>query len=455
MISMFSPDKNRIVYCSPCWWSDDWDGREYAMDYDPFRPFLEQVKELEEKTPWQTLETQYLTLVNSDYTNNVGHIKNCYLTFWADYCENVFYSTFLNNLKDSLDCYRMLESELCYEAVGCEKCYRTFFSEECDSCTDVWFSRSCSGCTNCFGCINLRGKRYYIFNEPYSKEAYFEKLKEFNLDSRDGLAEAKERVKDFWLKYPRRAFIGNSMNVNVTGDYVYESKNAKDVYMVTSVEDSRYVQFVSVPSVKDSYDYSGWGAQVERIYEATVVGEGASQVLFSDECWPGALDNEYSMYAIACKHIFGCVNLKRKEYCILNKEYSKEEYEKLVVKIKEDMIKNPYKDSLGRSWPYGEFLPLDFSPFGYNETVAHHFFPKTKEEALKIGFKWHEGTTNQFDISKDSKDLPDRIADTDDLVLQEIVGCAECGKAFRFIEGELALMRRFNLPLPQSCSNCR
>jgi hypothetical protein len=101
MMSMYSPDKKLIVYCLPCWWADDWDGREYAMDYDPTRPFLEQVRELSRKTPWQTLEAQYLTLKDSEYTNNIAHAKNCYLTFWADYCENVFYSTFLNGLKDS------------------------------------------------------------------------------------------------------------------------------------------------------------------------------------------------------------------------------------------------------------------------------------------------------------------------------------------------------------------
>jgi hypothetical protein len=259
MISMYSPDKEMVVYCMPCWWADDWDGLEYGIDYDSSRPFLEQLMELHRRTPYQAMESAYLTNVKSDYCNALGHCKNSYLIFWADYCENAHYGTFLNNLKDSLDCYRMKDCELCYENIGCNKCYRTFFSQECDSSSDVWFSRALSGCVNCFGCVNLRNKSYCIFNEQYTKEEYFAKLKEFRLESRSGLQEMRIRASRFWEEHPRRAYIGNSLNVNVSGDYIYESKNARDAYMVTGVEDSRYVQFVSVGPARDCYDYSGWG----------------------------------------------------------------------------------------------------------------------------------------------------------------------------------------------------
>ena len=52
--------------------------------------------------------------------------------------------------------------------------------------------------------------------------------------------------------------------------------------------------------------------------------------------------------------------LKRKQYSILNKQYSKEEYEKLRAHIIEDMKKNPYVDSLGRVYTYGEFFSPGF-----------------------------------------------------------------------------------------------
>ena len=43
-MSRFSPEQKIIVYCQSCWWKDDWDGTENAMEYDPTRPFFYQLK---------------------------------------------------------------------------------------------------------------------------------------------------------------------------------------------------------------------------------------------------------------------------------------------------------------------------------------------------------------------------------------------------------------------------
>ncbi len=455
-LSIYSEDKPNIVYCMPCWWGDTWDGSEQAMQYDPARNFFEQLRELQLKTPWQALTNMYTRHINSDYVNATGPAKNCYLVFWSDYCEDVLYASYLNGLKSSSDCYRMNDSELCYEVVGGSKCYRTFFSEECDACTDTWFSRACSGLVNCFGCVNMRNKTYCIFNEQYSRDSYFEKLKEFNLASRASLQAMRKKVYEFWSTHPRRSYVGNSLNVNVSGDYIYESKNTNDSYMVSGAEDCRYVQFLSVPKSKDCYDYYGWGDGAERIYESSVVGYGTNNVKFSDECWPNAVNVEYSIYAInGCRDCFGCVNLKKKQYCILNKQYTKEEYEKLKARIIVDMDLHPYVDAKGRVWKYGEFLPSDLSPFAYNESNAHKFFPKTKEAALAMGFKWHEEKVNVYTITKMGSDVPDTIAEIEDAIVRETVECSSCKKAYRFVNNELSLMRKLELPLPDVCYQCR
>jgi hypothetical protein len=454
-LSMYHKDNPIVVYCSECWWADDWDGTEYAMDYDPNRNFFEQLYELSRKTPWVATETIGPTMINSEYCNGATWLRNCYLTFWADYCENTTHSSIILQLKDSSDCMRARESELCYESIGINKCYQTFFSEECDTCTDVWFSRNCYNCTNCIGCVNLRGESYCIFNEKYSKEDYTQKVKELGLDSWKKLHELKETARAFWLTKPYRSYTGNSMNLNITGEYVFESKNSQDLYLCTSVEDSRYVQFVTVPSAKDCYDYSGWGANVELMYETHSTGEKASGVRFSQNCYPDGLNAEYSIWASACKNVFGCVNLKRKSYCILNKEYSKEEYEKLKVHIIEDMKKNPYVDNLGRVWSYGEFLPLHISPLAYNESNAMKFFPKTKEEALAIGYTWYEGDQLEHQTTMDANDLPDTIAVTLESITSEIIKCGECGRGYKIGPLEFNLLQKMNFPVPHSCPQCR
>jgi hypothetical protein len=73
-----------------------------------------------------------------------------------------------------------------------------------------------------------------------------------------------------------------------------------------------------------------------------------------------------------CSNCFGCISLRNKSYCILNKQYSKEEYEKLVPQIIEKMQADGER---------GEFFDPSLSSFGYNETVAQEYFPLTRDEA--------------------------------------------------------------------------
>ncbi len=454
-LSLFPPEQEMVVYCQPCWWKDDWDGTEYAMEYDPSRPFMEQVKELSDKTPFSALTSLYTSLKNSDYSNALAWSKDCSLVFWADFCENVYNSSLLNTLKNSAECVRGYDSELCYESIGLGKSYRTFFSEECDNCVDVWFSRNCYNCTNCVGCVNLRGESYCIFNVKYSKEEYAEKLKELKFESWAELNAFQKKAEEFWLSKPSREYQGNSLNVNVTGEYVYESKNSEDMYIANGAEDCRYCEFITVKPAKDCYDYAGWGNNATEIYESVTVGENANSVYFSTECWPDGFDLQYCFWNISGKHNFGCVNLKKKQYCILNKEYSKEEFETLRARIIEDMKANPYVDALGRKFGYGEFFSPELGKFPYNKSNAMRFFPKTKEEALAEGYSWTDAVNPTTAATMSADALPDTIGDTDESVLKEAIACRECGRAYRIAKMEYDLLRKMNMPAPHACPKCR
>ena len=455
MISSINSDSTDRVFCQKCWWADDWDGTEYGIDYDPTRPFLEQMMELRNRSNFMSNESLYSSLVNSPYVNATAYQKDCFMVFNADYGEKTAYCMVFAHLKECLEGYRSKSSELCYECTGVHKSYHCIFSEEIDSCTDVYFSRACFGCTDCFGCINLRNKSYHIFNQKYSKEDYFEKLKSFKLNTIDGVKEALKKSYDFWITKPQRAVIGNSMNVNTTGDFVYESKNTKDGYLISEVEDSRYVQMITMGTTKGCYDYTNWGNNVENLYECLTVGDGASGNKFCVQCWPNALNNEYSMYTIQSKDCFGCVNLKRKQYCILNKQYSKSEYEELKKHIIEDMKLNPYIDKYGREWKYGEQLPIGFSPFSYNETIAQYFFPLTEDEAKSKNISWYKNIDTKYEISMNFRDVPQDIENVSDSILKEIIECSTCGKGYKFNDLELMLYRKIRTPLATSCWRCR
>ena len=377
MVTTFSPDSKLVIYCPACWWSDKWDDGEYFLDYNPGRPFFEQMIELQKITPHMGLVNDYATLINSDYVNHSGSCKNCYLIFNADFCENVLYSTIVVSVKDSMDCTLVGESELMYQDVNCTG-YRLFFCESCSKCSESYFLKSCTGCDNCFGCINLRNKKYYIFNKPYTKEEYINKVKEYKLDSYEELLKVRKIVDAFWLQHPNKYMHNNAQCVNVSGDYVFNAKNALNCYQARQLEDARYCQFITMSPAKDIYDLTEWGNGAQRVVDCITVGEGADMVKFTCAAWDqGTMEVEYGMYNSLCKYAFGCINLKNKQYSILNKQYTKEEYTSLRLQIIESMDKNPYVDSVGRVWRYGEFLPYDLSPFMYNESHAFQYLQGT------------------------------------------------------------------------------
>ena len=451
VISLYKPERELKILCHKCWWGDGWDCGDYYLDYDPNKNFFEQLKELQQKSFFEQKITDYATVVNSDYINHAGSCKNCYLVFAADFCENVYYSSILAHVRDSADLI-MASAELSYDSIdidGSGVC----FSENCSSCVNVWYSKNCIGCNNCFGCMNLRKQNYCIYNEPYSKEEYDKKIKEMELDKYENHLKIKKEVYDFWLKFPHRYMYGR-MNKSATGDYVYNSKNAKNCYQGRFMEDCKYCQFITLGTVRDCYDFSDWGNGAEKCVDLINCGEGIYQINYSVTAWNNSRNIEYSMNIINSSNCFGCINIKKKEYCILNKQYTKEEYEVLREKIIKDLEKNPYVDKNGRIWKYGEFLPYDLSPFSYDETLASQYFPLKKEEIKSLGFKYDEPNKPDYKETINLENIPNSIKEISDDFTKEILKCA-CGKFYRIAVGELQLLKRFGIPIPRKCPDCR
>ena len=453
IITIFSPEKKYKVFCSKCWWGDDWDPGKYYLDYDPNKNFFEQFLELQKKTPFMEKVVDFPTLVNCEYVNHTGNAKNCYLIFNADFCENVFYSSTLDHVKDSADCLMMNKTELSYECIGGDGS-GVYFSENCPESINVWYSKDCNGCHDCFGCVNLRHQRYCIFNQPFSKEEYQEKIKKINLETISGLKEAREKARGFWDTQPLKYHQGLK-NLNSTGSFVTNCKNVNDSFLIRGSENMRYCQSLQVPTNKDCYDVSNWGENTELSYETLICGENSYNIKFCFNCWPTCRDDEYCMDLFSCSDCFGCVGLKKKQYCIFNKQYTKEEYFKMVEKIKKHMNEMPYVDSQGLVYKYGEFFPIEFSQLGYNNTVAIQYFPITKTEAEKMGYFWVETLQSEYKINKKSSELLDSIKEVSDEILKEIIECENCKKAYRIMENELIFLKKENLPLPSICHDCR
>ena len=448
VVSRVSPDKSYKMYCRKCWWSDKWDSLTYAQEYDFSRPFFEQFKELLFATPHISLLSS--NTVNSEWVNQETDDKNCYLNVGGHFNEDSAYNTYELYGKDNFDNYWLLHSELCYGNLNCDRCYRALFSRECFDCIDTILSSDCRNCMNIFGCAELRNQQYRIFNKRVTKEEYQDFLKNNPLTSYKKLSALREKAQEVWLSVPHRdAFIVKC--TDCSGNFINESRRAKNAWNAERVEDSKNLYIVGY--VKDCYDLTSFGG-CELVYEGAHSGGlyNSKFVLYNmggDVFKPsGASYLEYCYSAITSNNCFGCANLRNKEYCILNKQYTKEEYEKLVPKIVEHMNGMPYVDKKGRAYKYGEFFPIEFSPFGYNETAAQDWYPLTKEEAAEKGYPWSDyESQSQYEFS--DYEIPDDITEVQDDVLEKVLKCEVSGKAYRIIPMELQFLRRMGLPIPR------
>lgn len=359
IISYISTDKPVTVYSLDAWFSDDWDARDYGVDIDWERPFFEQFRELLERVP-------HIPLLigdseNSQYTNFSWCNKNCYMISAADFNEDCFYSGYLFGSRDCSDCFFADDCELCYECVDCEKCYDTNHCQHCKNSNNCWYCEDCIGCNDCIGCINLRNARYHILNKKYSKEEYKKKAEEI-LKNTNGIPELAKDLLKLRKTEPVKATY-NSKCENSIGNNLNNCKNCFNCFDLLGSEDCRYVTYGT--SSRDCMDLNG-APECELQYEC-VASPSSYSCQFCTSCWVKSSYLTYCHLCRASQNCFGCISMYRNKFCILNKQYSEEEYEKTRDRLIEHMKK---------TGEWGEFFPMEISPFDYKETVAQDYYPK-------------------------------------------------------------------------------
>lgn len=459
IFSMFPPASPLRVFERDFWISDDWDQLASGSDYDWSKPFFQQFRELMRRAPVPS--RSILSLANSDYSNNASHLKNCYLVFGCTYVEDGGYTDNSSRSKDIYDSSLCLESEILYESFFNQRCYRALYSSFCEDCHDIAWCRDCIGCSNCFGCVGLRNKSYCLFNKQHSKEEYHQAVAKLELGSYLALRDIAQRVRAFWLAFPVR-FMHGRKNANSSGEYISNSRNAVQSYYIEEGENVKYCQYLYSKPVRDSYDHYRFGDNSELVYESASCGANISRIKFCYQTFSNCADVTYSYNMNSCSYCFGCVGLHHKQYCILNKQYSREEYEKLAPQIVEHMDTMPYADAQGRVYKYGEYFPTELSPVPYNISIANEFFPLEEKRARTGGYFWEETAGKDYQVSLKTEDIPDRIRDVPDSITKEVLACAhgrdcahQCVGAFRIIPEELAFYKHIGVALPRLCPNCR
>ena len=452
VITIYAPDSGLTIYCNKCWWSDKWDPKDYGVGYDFTKPFFAQYKELLTKVPHMAIvNDDGIASLNCEYTQDWWFSKNCYMCFSGWRVENVLYSFFALAGKDIVDSIlTMSETNFIYDCVNCTHAYRLKSSEFSRSCIDSAFLYDCSECKNCFMCSGLRNKKYHFKNVEYSKEEYEKIFAGYNLHTYSGMERARAEYEEFILSYPRR-FAWFKQNLDCSGDVVSYSKNTKYCYVAKKCENTKYGDFASFN--KDSYDMTMSG-ELSECYEC-VVGDHSSKNFFG--VFSVKSQNvTYTQHCHSSKNLFGCAQLRNANYCIFNKQYSKEEYEELVPKIIEHMNEMPYVDMNGSEYKYGEFYPIEHSVFGYNETIAPEQFELSRDEAISKGYKWQDNIQRtEGRQTLETQDIPDSILDIEDTITNEILTCQNCNRNYKIVPNELVFYKKMGIPVPRECFHCR
>ena len=433
IISIYSPDKEIKVYEQSFWWSDNWNPLDYGIDFDFSKSFFEQFSNLLKKVPQQNVVWD--NNENSSYCNLVADNKNCYLISESSNNEYCYYGYWLQKCKYCIDSGFMHECDYCYESENCYNCYNSSYLFNCKNCTDSFFMEDCIWCKKCLWCVNLVDKKYYIFNKKYESEAWKYEVEKLLRDR-----EIKNKFLEFKKTLPKKySRILNS--VNSIWDYIENSKNCYNCFHSHNAEDCRYWEHVWRNAV-NCMDVSTAWRDAEKIYESINCWISDYNINFSVQCWSGSHDLNYCANSFNLSNCFWCVWLRNKQYCILNKQYTKQEYDELVPKIIEHMQKN---------WEWGEFFPSSISPFWYNETVAIEYFPLTKEEAESQWFNWSDYEPPKPNVEKiiPAEKLPENIKDIPDDILNWAIMCETTQKPFRIIKQELDFYRKHNLPIPR------
>ncbi len=474
IISMYAPEVEEIVYCNDCYNNsdfiikDDFVAKKETVEDDFYK--------LWEKTPKKALISE--NNENSKYANYTWNSKNIYMSYLTyTNSQNILYSYYSTSSSDCIDCHNIKNCEKCYECINTIYSFNCYYSYNLVNSSFIYFSINLESCQNCIFSSNLVNKKYYIYNKKYPKQEYEKILKSFknNLKSNIWLRKLKQEYK----KLEKKTVYKNLQKVNTqksVWNFISNTKNTILAFYSNKVEDAVNVWWWTI---KDSVNFIWW-ANIESSYNSCLVGFDSQRVIWSFNVFYSSFVN-HSIWIYNSSNILFSVWLRNKEYAILNRKYSKEDYKKYFKEI---------IDFLKQKWDFWKFFDAKFVKIPYNDSASMDFYPiekivyqDGKEKIINKKWKWivkvfdkdsfiSKASLNfwwkesidifwrnfekEVDIPKNislikASNLPDKIENLSfqKEILQSAIICEESKRPFRIMKYELEFYIKNNLPLPR------
>lgn len=448
LLSIYPSSCNFPVIGIEHWGSKSLDAIQFGIEYDCRLGFFDQLLRLWMKVPRPVCSLSQVIDVRA--VHNAFDVKRSFLVFDAHHIENCCYCVGVWESKNCVDCLNIYGCAFCYECVDCHQCFRLRWSEHCVDCRDSYFLNNCYGCNCCIFCSNLRDKQYCVFNEQVSPEQYEQLVQAWFFTSRSKVEEGKERFKEFLDEHVRAT---TSVAPEVIGDnYLYNCTRMSGSFECCDCSDVFYS--AGLVRATRCIDCLGFGDNLNRAAQCIDVGNNATNVVNCISCFGSVSNLRYCSHCEDSANLLGCIGLRGKEFCILNKQYSEADY-----RFHYDLLVQNMK----RENKWGSFFPANFSPFPYNLSLANEFMPLSRVQAKVFGFVWDESAEHDMqaiELLQESDVAPhERFAEVPELLESlDAVGfkkrvfiCEMTGKPFQFTADELDIYSHLGVALPARC----
>lgn len=377
--------------------------------------FKQEFKQLLLDQPRSNLKQ--VNVENCEYADTVVKSKNCYYSFGAFYCENVYYGRYSRKCTNCNGVTFCLNCEWCSECVDCVNCYMVDYAKDCQNCSECQFCTDCYGCKNCFGCSGLYQKQYCFFNQQLSKEEYEKRLAAIDLkdpQQRKMIEQKMEELKKSSINLATHHF----RTEDCVGDHLSECKNCYQCYDSFALEDCLYC--IETNGNKDCCDLTVC-FENEACYSSILSPLNYNcNFLYQTE---SSSESEFCAFSKNLKNCFGCAYLQNKQFYILNKPYSEQDYKIKVEQIKKELIAG------------GDYNLLLYFVSDYETQRALNESDSAIQSSLPIN-----NLTNHFMIKN---------------VAPLVCKNSDCGKEFNIIDQEEKFYTMKKLPLPEFCPACR
>ncbi len=259
---------------------------------------------------------------NCDYGSNIYYSSNLFFAFDDANCTDSQYIYDSYMCPSCVDCDYCAESELCYESVDAFKCFNSSYIEYCGHITDSMYVYDSMNCHDVFGCANLQNKSFCIFNRQLTEEEYKQKIGEYKKMPAEKALAMLEEVKS---RYPLTQTYEAHNDNSSYGNYSHYNKNCYLSFDAAHNENCSYL-YDSFHN-KTCYDMTYASQNNQVSYEIVDSGNlfNCAYALYCNAC----NDSSYIVNCNNVKDCLGCYGLTNKQYCILNRQLTQEEYEKV------------------------------------------------------------------------------------------------------------------------------